>query len=509
MADVKDTKDQNLSQSISGENAGSKTEAVERVESDDKSGGKKGSGLSAMGRLIERLSGTWRYFNSGVWADNRTKWWIKPVRTLNLSMRSFLNSDIQSQACAMTFRTFLALVPALALLLAIGKGFGLQDNLQQELLHSFPAQQQAITQFLDFVDNYLARSSEGIFVGVGVMFLLFTVINLLNNVENVFNLIFGVKQGRTIGRKISDYTAMLLILPVMLICAGGFTMLLSSGIRSLFDIAHVSFLAEIFLETASWIMISLFFTGVYVLVPNTKVSIKYAFIAGLMAGTGFFVLQWIFTCGIVYVSSYNAIYGSFAFLPLFLIWMQLVWMVCLVGAVICYSSQNVYSYSFTPDAATVAPAYRRKIIIAIMAVIARRFKDTERPITVTEFVKGYKIPSKLLTDTCSQLIKGGLVNVVEIDRESGLTGYAPARPLVQLTVHEVFNALDEAGEKDFIPDFNLIFSQVDKIINKMDADFERSYGNLSVADIAFAEPPRATSCNLSARDAGDKASALQ
>lgn len=451
---------------------------------------KKSSGSSAISRLTARLTGVWRYFNSGVWADNRLKWWIKPVRTLNLSMRSFLNSDIQSQACAMTYRTFLALVPALALLLAIGKGFGLQGYIQQELLNSFPAQEQAITQFLDFVDNYLARSSEGVFVGVGVIFLLFTVINLLNNVENVFNLIFGVRQGRSLGRKISDYTAMLLILPVMLICAGGFTMMLSSGIRSVLDIAHVSFLAEIFLELASWLMICLFFTGVYTLVPNIKVNVKYAFIAGLLAGTGFIVLQWIFACGIVYVSSYNAIYGSFAFLPLFLIWMQLVWMVCLVGAVICYSSQNVYSYSFTPDDSTVAPAYRRKIIIAIMAVISRRFKETERPITVNEFVRNYKIPSKLLTDTCSQLIRARLVNIVQIDRESGLTGYAPGRPLAQLTVHEIFSALDAAGEKDFIPDFNVIFSQVDRIVTKMDDDFERSYGNLSVADIAFVEPPR-------------------
>lgn len=503
MADVKDTKDQNLSQTISRENAGGKTEAGERVENDDKSGGEKASGLSAMGRLMERLLGSWRYFNSGVWADNRPKWWIKPVRTLNLSMRSFLNSDIQSQACAMTYRTFLALVPALALFLAIGKGFGLQNYIQQELLNSFPAQQQAINQFLSYVDNYLARSSGGVFVGVGVVFLLFTVINLLNNVENVFNLIFGVKQGRTLGRKISDYTAMLLILPVILICSGGLSMMLSSGIRSLLDIAHVSFLAEIFIEFGSWLMICFFFTGVYVLVPNIKVNVKYAFIAGLLAGSGFMILQWVFTCGIVYVSSYNAIYGSFAFLPLFLIWMQLVWVVCLVGAVICYSSQNVYSYSFTPDSSTVAPAYRRKIIIAIMAVIARRFKDTERPITITEFVRDYKIPSKLLTNTCSQLVRAHLVNVVQIDRRTGLTGYSPGRPLAQLTVHEVFSALDAAGEKDFIPDFNVTFSQVDKIINKMEADFERSYGNLSVADIPFTEPPRTENIGFAAPESSD------
>ncbi len=180
-----------------------------------------------MQRLISRCMNLWTYLNTGIWSDPRRKWWINVLRTLNLSVNSFLNRDIQTQACAMTYRTMLAVVPALALLLAIGRGFGIQSVFQEELYRLFPAQKVAISYAMNFVDSYLSQASEGIFLGVGIVFLLYTLISLLGNVEDTFNLIWGQKTGRSIWRKISDYTAMLLILPVLMLCASGISLLLS------------------------------------------------------------------------------------------------------------------------------------------------------------------------------------------------------------------------------------------------------------------------------------------
>ena len=111
--------------------------------------------------LRERAIALWTYCSSGVWSDMRDKWWVALVKTLNLSAKSFMRRDIQSQACALTYRTLLAIVPALALLIAIGRGFGLQQMLRNELFSIFPSQHTAINYALDFVDAYLSNSSGG------------------------------------------------------------------------------------------------------------------------------------------------------------------------------------------------------------------------------------------------------------------------------------------------------------------------------------------------------------
>ena len=162
----------------------------------------------------------------------------------------------------MTYRTMLAIVPALALMLAIARGFGIQNILQQELYRLFPAQRVAIQYAMNFVDSYLAQTSEGIFVGVGIVFLLYTLISLISNVEDSFNLIWGQKAGRSIWRKLSDYTAMLLILPVLMLCASGISILLSSTLNTLFNFSFMTPVISAALEGASMLMTFLFFTAV-------------------------------------------------------------------------------------------------------------------------------------------------------------------------------------------------------------------------------------------------------
>ena len=211
--------------------------------------------------IVSRAMALWDYVNTGIWSDSRRTWWISIVKTISLSVRSFLNRDLQTQACAMTYRTLLAVVPALALLMAIGRGFGLQTVLKEELFRLFPAQHVAINYALNFVESYLQHTSEGLFVGVGIVFLIYTLISLVSNVEDTFNLVWGVKEGRSFWRKITDYTSMLLILPVLMICAGGLSLLISSTIETIFDFEFLTPLISWSIEFASWVMTWLFFTA--------------------------------------------------------------------------------------------------------------------------------------------------------------------------------------------------------------------------------------------------------
>ena len=427
----------------------------------------------------------WQYGTTSVWNERKNTTKVKIIKTLNLSVRSFLSADIQSQACAMTYRTVLAIVPALAMLFALGRGFGLQTLLEKELYSIFHAQREAISRMLAFVDSYLNQASEGVFVGIGILFLLWTLISLVSSVEDSFNAVWGVKEGRSIWRKITDYTAMLLILPVLLICAGGLNMLLSSTLDAIFHFKFLTPLVTVILEACSWIFTWLFFTAVYMLIPNVKVKFANAFIAGVLAGTGFLALQWIFVTGQMYVSKYNAIYGSVSFIPLMLIWLQLVWVITLAGAVLCYASQNIFEFDFKEDVDRISLRYREKVIMAVAVVVIRRFADSQPPITVREIIVGYHLPSRLVSNALDALIASGLISKVVIDGPKELYGFQPAMEVDKITVSLVRDRLEAAGRHGFIPQFDTMFPGIVNTYNKLTACLDQYAGTVRLVDLSI------------------------
>ena len=408
----------------------------------------------------------WNYVSTGVWTDTRKSVHVDLIKTLNLSVRSFLSVDLQSSACALTYRMLLAIVPALALLFAIGRGFGFQNILTSQLFTYFPSQREALQTAINFVDSYLAQASEGLFVGVGILFLLWTLISLLSSVEDVFNRIWGVKCGRSIWRKITDYTAIFLVLPVLMICSSGLSIFMSTTLVNSLPFKFMTPAITAMLDIASVVLTWLFFTGVYMLIPNTKVKFKNALISGVIAGIGFQVVQWLFVSGQMYVSKYNAIYGGFAFVPLLLIWMQLVWIICLTGAVICYSSQNIFQFSFSNQVSEMAIAYKRKVAVAIMAVTAQRFKNGKSPLRPDEYVKRFNLPTRLVEQLVSELEDAGLISRVvnEHTNTSEELAIQPAFDVNSMTVGSIIQALDNNGSSDFIRGFAKNFANLDKMV---------------------------------------------
>ncbi len=433
--------------------------------------------------LIKRCTDAWTYVCTGLWSDPRRNWWINVLRIANLSVNSFLNRDIQTQACAMTYRTMLAIVPALALMLAIARGFGIQNILQQELYRLFPAQRVAIQYAMNFVDSYLAQTSEGIFVGVGIVFLLYTLISLISNVEDSFNLIWGQKAGRSIWRKLSDYTAMLLILPVLMLCASGISILLSSTLNTLFNFSFMTPVISAALEGASMLMTFLFFTAVYILIPNTKVKFRNAFISGVIASIAFLVLQWLFVTGTLYVTKYNAIYGSFAFLPLLLLWMQLVWVIILAGAVICYSSQNVFAFNLDHEVSNISDRYKAMVTLAITAIITRRFINGKEPSTARDLMSRFDLPARLVTEITDRLVSTRIISRVLIDGNRDEYGFQLAVDPSTFTIKSLTERLYTLGTANFIPHFRQRFPQVATSFAKIEAVYSSLTDDMPISSL--------------------------
>ncbi|MDE5785178.1 MAG: YihY/virulence factor BrkB family protein [Duncaniella sp.] len=439
--------------------------------------------------IVDRVTAwwqrTWDYVSAGVWRDTRTGWRVNIIKTLNLTVRSFFNKDLQTQACSLTYQTMLAIVPALALLFAIGRGFGFQSIIQSQLFRLFPSQQYALEVGLRFIDGALAQASEGVFVGVGIVVLLWTIISLLMSVEDSFNTIWNIREGRSIFRKLTDYTAICIILPILMICSGGLQILVSTTIQKILPAHFISPVTAVLLDVASYVLAWLFFTAAYMLIPNTKVKFTNAFIAGVLAGTSFQVLQWLFASGQLYVSKYNAIYGTFSFLPLMLLWLQFSWLITLTGALICYSSQNFFRFSFEEEIDTVSLDYRRRVALSVLTVIVHRFETRQPPLTVDEISARYEIPPRLTELVADELIRTGLVTREYLPDEQSQQPLIPAMSLEHYTIAGVLETLRHKGSTDFIPQFNTHFAEIDKVLVKIDDAIKAAGGTIAIKDISF------------------------
>ncbi len=436
---------------------------------------------SFISKTVSKAKSAYGYFWSGVWKDPRKNVWTSIVKTLNLTVRSFTDTGLQNKSMSLTYSTVLALVPALALLFAISRGFGFQDMVQNELYVYFPAQQKAISTATSFVDSYLQQSSQGLFVGIGIVMLLWTLISLLSNIEDAFNSIWGIKKARSLPQKVTDYIAICLMVPVLMICSSGASIFMSTIVQDNLNLPFLTPVINNLLELAPLVMAWLAFTLSYFLIPNIKVSFKYAAISGAVCAIAFQILQLLFVNGQIYVTKYNAIYGSFAFLPLMLIWLQLSWLILLTGCVLTYSLQNVFAYNYMGDISDVSQSYRREVELVITALVFRRFRRGRTPYPLYDLSKHYDLPMKLVNHSVEALRKAGIIYIVSEDKER--VGIAPAVEIGRLSVGELMRRLDAEGNSDFIPGFSEMYAPLLGRFRKTMSAAYTSAETLSICDL--------------------------
>lgn len=403
----------------------------------------------------------WWYWTGGVWNETRSNWSIDLVKTINLSVRSILDTNMQQKAAALTFNTMLALVPTLAMIFAIGRGFGFQNLIESEVFNLIPVQREELSNVFTFVDSYLAQSSEGIFVGVGILFLLWTLISLLSNVEDAFNHIWGINKKRNFYRKVTDYIAIFFIIPILIVCTNGiklFVLTMSSN-------TFLSPMVEMILDIAPTILTWMSFTFTFMLIPYTKVKLKYALPSGFLCAIVFQLLQWLMVSGQIYVSKYNAIYGSFAFLPLLLIWIYMSWLVCLSGVVLTYSSQNIFRFNFRDNINEISQRYMTDVTIVILAICVKRFNQQKFPYTKRDFTERYNIPIRLVGAVIDHLVDVKLLSSV-VGKDDREPAYQPAFDIEHLTLRSVKERLRNFGKSGFIPSLQMKFEPTMRMIHK-------------------------------------------
>ncbi len=386
---------------------------------------------------------SWAFVSEDVWKCRSNNVFIHIIKTLNLTIRCFLNEQLQQRSSALTFRTLLAIVPALVVILAIGKGFGFYSIIEEQLYIAFPAHHNALQYAFSFVDSYIEQMHTGVFIGVGIILLLWTLITLMSDIENTFNDLWNVPN-RKLARRITDYMATFILLPILLLLSNGMSIFASTLLDK---IPYISSLGQYIMQFSSYVLSWIFFTLAYMLLPNVKVKFKHAIFSGIICGTAFNVFQWIYLSGQIWVSKYNAIYGSFAFLPLLLLWLQLSWLICLIGIVLSYSSQNVFNFDYEKDIKNISRNYYEQVLLTIMAIILTRRRDNKEALTCYELSQAYMIPIPLVSRAINDLLHIELIAPTPINNDYA---YISTIDSHQLTIGHLLRLIDEKGSKDFV-----------------------------------------------------------
>lgn len=380
--------------------------------------------------------------------------WKRILRVLYDSARGFLEDDCYSKASALTFYSLLSIVPILAVLFGIAKGFGLEHTLEFEISERFGEHRELIDKLIEFAYMWLQTVKGGIIAGIGVFVLFWSGLGLLSSIETTLNAIWKMPISRSISRRVSDYLATMVICPFFLIISSSMTVMLShlaqeaSESHGFVEVIHplLLFLLKIF----PFILSAILFTFVYFFLPNTKVYMRSAVIAGIIAGTAFQLLQLIYIKFQFGASSYGAIYGSFAALPLFLIWIQMSWLILLAGAELAFEIENdlFIPYRRTTNLSSKAAA----LLVTYRCIEA--FVEGSPPQTDRSLAHELGISLNHLHTLLGALQKERIISIVS-DKGRAIA-YQPARGVESITFAMVCNAIDKNNEllasvRDSIP----------------------------------------------------------
>lgn len=274
---------------------------------------------------------------------------------LYLTVRFFTEKRVMTQASALTYSTLLAIVPIFAVVFAIARGFGYNKYIEMWFRELLSSQPQVADVIVGFVNSYLVHTKSGIFLGVGLIFMLYTVLMLVNNVEETFNKIWQVNNSRPIIRSFANYLATFFLFPIIIVVSTGLSIFMETVADSMVDFTLLGPVIHKLLNFSPYMLMSLLFVLLYVYMPNTEVRISCAIVPGILAGIAMQVLQIVYIHSQIWVTGYNAIYGSFAALPLFMLWVQISWTICLFGAQLTYTNQNLNRFGINLEPIDVHP----------------------------------------------------------------------------------------------------------------------------------------------------------
>lgn len=436
------------------------------------------------------MSNLMHFLKVDIWRVQRDEvsavrfFFYKLLKMLLLTVEWFLDKKMFVAAASLTYSTLLAIVPIIAVVFAIARGFGYNIYIEQWFRDSLSSQPQAAEIIISFVNSYLIHTKSGVFLGIGLLFMLWTVIMLIDNIEQVFNDIWQVNKPRSIYRTITDYTSMFFLAPIGIVVSSGLTLAVTSFAgNNLSETYVLGPLLRFLIDLTPFLLMSAVFVFLYVFMPNTKVNFSSAIVPGILAGCAMQGLQFAYIHSQIWVTGYNAIYGSFAALPLFLLWLQISWIICLFGANLCYTNQNLEDFAFRTNTSDLSHRYKLMLSLLLASRICKRFEEGERPYTALELKLQTGIPIRMVHDLLNELVELNVISEVNTGDKGDDTYYQPAISLDKLSVRMVVDRIEAKGKWKLDLDMHQFEGEAWSKTFSLRAEFLKKCGEVLVKDL--------------------------
>ena len=425
----------------------------------------------------------WRVTENELTKSKRVS--ILLLKKLILSFRGFFEDNLMMKAAGLTYYTLLAIVPTLALIIAIGKGFGVQNSIEKFVSGLFSSNQDLLPYVMNFVSNYLEQAHGGLFVGIGIALLLWSVMSMFRQIENNFNNVWNVQKSRSIIRQFTTYFSLMLLVPLLIVIATSLSNMIDPYIEYMTQKTENHFLSglyKILITLLPFFVYWLLFTFVFIIIPNTKVKFIHALFAGIVTGTLFQTFQYLYINGQINLTKYNAVYGSFAFLPLLLFWLQISWVIVLYGAKLSYVSQNIAFHNFEKETKNISRRYKDYTTIIVLKEIILRFNDNELPVSDQDIANKYNIPIKLTQDILWLLTEAEIVRETYIE-QSNIKTYVPALDTHKITLALLIKRIETLGNENFKLKVDESSNGIWEKLIEIQKDYSESLNSVLIKDL--------------------------
>lgn len=412
-----------------------------------------------MFKLFAFIEGIYNFIRFDIWRiteyelTKSRRYFYRVVKTIILATRGFVVDNLNVRASALTYSILFAMIPLFALIIAIAKGFGVDKLIENSLQGTFIGQANLVPTVMGFVQRYLESTQGGLFIGIGIAILFGSVMNFFMQVENAFNSIWQVKKSRSLIHQFTTYFSAILIIPLLIVLSSGFSIYINTILSHSYFFNVLSPVLRFGVKFIPYIINWIVFTIMYMVIPNTRVRFYNALLAGILAGSAFQLFQILYINGQVYLSRFNVVYGSFAAIPLLLLWLQISCLIILLGAEISYASQNIKNFDYEVDTKNISSRYKNFLTLFITHMVVKQFEEQKPPLSSEQIATNYKLPIRLVNQILNQLTEVAILIEVYHDSSKSKT-YQPAIDINQMTVNLVFAKLEKNGAELFLTSKN-------------------------------------------------------
>ena len=362
------------------------------------------------------------------------------ISGIKRALQNYKRANSALWVTSLCFYTLLSLVPIFAILFSLGNWLGVAENLIKQLNKYSPLNEEMINFLITFSENLLENARSGVLAGIGFLFLGWTLITMFSIIEKAFNDIWQVSKTRMILRKITDYVACFLLFPLLILTVNGSMIILGKKLEGIYDISPY------LIQLVPILTLLLFFTALYMLIPNTNVRFIPAFFSAIFVTLFFAGVQHLFILLQVMIITYNKIYGSFSGIFIFFFWLKIMWFFVILGAHLSYFLQNKELKLDSFNVRDMSFKSKECATLMIIYELIKRYRDDLHPATVLEIAEEYNLSYNLVLYILEIFEENGLVAEVINEKSRYDRSYVIVNNIDRINFQRIFSALENYGE---------------------------------------------------------------